>query len=125
MAKKPTPEQPAAPKFVRFFRSVEGRLVSRWGTPRSFIGARRTPKQGGGFELTWDTEAVTGFTQDFCDRYVKELDRSVANGDLEECKAADHAKWCELRDKREAERDAELKKAAEAKAKTTTTENPE
>jgi hypothetical protein len=120
----------APPKFSRYVRSVEGRLVSRWGESGLF-GAIRTVDKVTGITLAWDTKRVTGLTQDYCDRFNKELRRAFANGDLVECTTADYLDWLKLAGEREAEHDkrvaarkAERKKSAKAETPAPTeTEN--
>lgn len=71
-----------APRFQRFFRSVEGRAVARFGSGSrtracELIGAVRD-----GTSIVWDTERVTPLPADYCRRYVRELSRAVQRGDL-------------------------------------------
>jgi len=79
-----------APKFTRFFRSVEGRAVARYdsGSPSracELIGAVRN-----GREVVWDTAKITPLTEIYCGRYVRELNAAVRRGDLVEVSAAEY-----------------------------------
>jgi hypothetical protein len=72
------------PKFTRFVRSVEGRAVARFdsGSPTracEFIGATRM-----GREIVWDTDKIVPLTEEYCRRYVRELNKAVRCGDLVE-----------------------------------------
>lgn len=70
------------PKFTRYVRSVEGRAVARFdsGSPTracEFIGATRM-----GREIVWDTDRIVPLTEEYCRRYVRELNKAVRFGDL-------------------------------------------
>lgn len=80
-----------APKFTRFFRSVEGRAVARFDSGSrnracELIGAVRD-----GNSIVWDTNKVTPLTEEYCRRYVRELNQAVRYGDLQEVTEADYA----------------------------------
>lgn len=72
--------------FARFFSSVEGHLVSRYGSGTSthsaaLIGASRDPETGA---PSWDTAAVTAITEDEAKRFRREYDQAVQQGALVE-----------------------------------------
>lgn len=93
------------PVFVRFVSSVEGRLVSRWDAPQSFIGARwHSPEETKetGQRVAWDTDAVVPLTDAFCARFDKELRCALRDGDLLERTEEDYKAWLVV----EAQRDA-------------------
>lgn len=79
-----------APKFARFFKSVEGRAVARYDSGSStraceFIGAVRD-----GRNIVWDTDKITPLTEDYCRRYVRELNQAVRRGELVEVTRAEY-----------------------------------
>ena len=63
----------------RYFRSIVGHLVPRFGT-RDFIGARRDPAEG----VKWDTDAVVRIPETEYNRYLREYRRILAAGGLVE-----------------------------------------
>ena len=72
------------PKFTRFFQSVEGRAVARFGSGSpgracELIGAVRD-----GNSIVWDTSKIVPLTEQYCQRYVRELNKAVRCGDLVE-----------------------------------------
>jgi hypothetical protein len=60
----------------RYFRSVEGKVVGRFGKD-SYIGVRRT-KEG----WDWNTEDVFAIPTEECRRYVREYKRALKSGAL-------------------------------------------
>lgn len=60
-------------------RCVEGRPVTRYGTP-IFIGAVRDPEQPN--KLTYDTAAVITLPRDEAERFRREYVRHIVEGDL-------------------------------------------
>jgi hypothetical protein len=81
----------AALKIALYVSSVKGRLVSRPGSPHSYIGARtRSPEeiQAGVTEPVWDTEAVVPVLEAEYDKYRREWDARVRVAELEKQKAA-------------------------------------
>jgi hypothetical protein len=106
----------AGPKFERYVSPVKGRLVSRWDSLGSNIGARvTTPEQraAGADPVIWDEELVLGLTEQFCARFNKELRQALRNGDLKERNEDDYRAWLEVAAKREAEHVAALQRAAQ------------
>ena len=72
--------------FARFLRPTGKGLATRYGTsPPLYIGARRDPETG---ELTIDTTVIVALTHDEAGRYRREYNRAIAEGALEEVKAA-------------------------------------
>ena len=69
----------------KFFRSVEGKVVPRYGTA-TFIGALRDNKQG----WVWDTTTVVRVPEYEVTRYMREYRRALADGALVECSSADY-----------------------------------
>lgn len=101
-----TPNTKPRTPFARFFSSVEGKLVTRYGSGSpavapTLIGATRnaddmaprmtpagTPEptdvgrgEGG---VTWNTEAITAITASEAQRFQREYDRAVRDGALVE-----------------------------------------
>ena len=72
------------PKFTRFFRSVEGRAVARYDSGSRTRACELVGAVRDGREITWDTAKVTPFTEEYCRKYVRELNRAVKHGDLVE-----------------------------------------
>lgn len=104
------------PEFVRFVSAVEGRLVTRWDTLTSYIGARKTnadERAGGAPAIEWDLEQVVPLTRDFCARFDKELRSAFRHGDLRDRSEKDYESYIAAVEKREAE--AEAARAEEAK----------
>lgn len=67
------------PRFALFVSSVEGRLVTRYGT-RTFIGAERRasdPRQ-----LEWHTDQVIAIPHDEFRKYRREYLRALREGSL-------------------------------------------
>lgn len=121
------PPDAPAPQFVRFVSSVEGRIVTRWDSPGSCIGARLATAQerkDGAEPFTWDTECVVPLTAEFCARFDRELRNALRNGDLLERKREDWEGWLKAEEEREAARDAELAKAPEAAAEVSAAPEP-
>jgi hypothetical protein len=61
----------------RYFRSVEGSVVPRWGTP-SFIGVRRVPSKG----WEWNTEKVVSVPEYETIKYLREYNRALKDGSI-------------------------------------------
>ena len=127
--------------FARFFRAVEGRIMSRYGTETAtkhgyraatVFGGRRpsmTPKQIKDAQvqplrarptnpMIIDTEAITPITHGEARKYKREYDRAVRVGDLVECTEEQYVQWCAVRDARDAKgrEKAEAIKAERTKA---------
>ena len=68
----------------RYFRSVEGMVVPRYGTA-TFIGVQRDQKQG----WIWDTSTIIRVPEYETTRYLKEYRRALADGALVECTRQD------------------------------------
>ncbi len=68
------------PEFALYVSSVEGRLVTRYGTARpgapSYIGARRAPKDP--TEIVWETDVVVALTAAEISRSARESERALA-----------------------------------------------
>lgn len=116
-----------APAIALYVSSVPGRLVSRPGSPHSYIGARtRSPDEikAGKADPVWDVEAVIAITQADYDRFVREWNALINDGDLQkrsedEFKA--YAKKLAEAEKKHAEAlEAAAKKKADEAAKTAT-----
>lgn len=78
------------PKFTRFVRSVEGRAVARFDSGSrnracELIGATRM-----GREIVWDTNKIVPLTEEYCRRYVRELNTAIRRGDLIESTLAEY-----------------------------------
>ena len=71
--------------IFKFFRSVEGKVVPRYGTA-TFIGVLRDNKQG----WVWDTATVVRVPEYEVTRYMREYRRALADGALVECSSADY-----------------------------------
>jgi hypothetical protein len=71
------------PEF-RYFRSVEGYVVPRYGT-QSFIGVQRDRAVG----WRWDTADVFAIPIADCKRYAREYRRALTTGALVEVTKAD------------------------------------
>jgi hypothetical protein len=69
----------------RFFRSVEGKVVPRYGTA-TFIGVQRDNKIG----WIWDTTSVIRVPEYEVNRYMREYRRALSDGSLVECCKADY-----------------------------------
>jgi hypothetical protein len=101
------PEDAAAPLFVRFVSSVEGRLVSRWDANGSSFGARvatAVERADGAEAIVWDTECVVPLTAAFCARYDRELGNALKHGDLVERTREEWEAWLKAEEAREAAR---------------------
>jgi len=109
---------PEAPAFVRFFRSVEGHLVSRYGTAtpttsNQLIGARRIRREIPGREndligdvtIEW-TDEVVALTPAEAAAFKTEYDGHVRDGALKECTEADYLAHLESERARAAAADA-------------------
>lgn len=70
--------------IFRYFRSIEGMVVPRYGTA-TFIGVQRDQKQG----WIWDTNAIIRVPEYETTRYGKEYRRALADGALVECSKAE------------------------------------
>lgn len=92
-ADKPKPAQAKAaadkpPAHPLYVSSVEGHLVTRYGSPDgSYIGAER--RAGGG--VAWDTEAIVPIPQGELDAHRREYRGHIARGELRERKPEEHA----------------------------------
>jgi len=104
------------PKIGLYVSSVPGRLVSRPGSPFSYVGAKiPTPEErkAGASEPTWQSEVVVPVLEAEYQRYLLEWNRLVDGGDLEKRTEADFDAYTKAVEKAEAARDAQLE--AEAK----------
>lgn len=103
--------------FAKFVSSVEGHLVTRYGTfPRSNIGADRTIADDGTVTLTWDTKRVNPISNAEYARYKREYDTALAEKALTERSAEDYVAFMAAEESEEKARVALLEK----KAKTAT-----
>jgi hypothetical protein len=94
----------AAPQFVRFVSSVEGRLVSRWDANGSSFGARvatSVERAEGAEAIVWDTACVVPLTAAFCARFDRELRNALKAGDLVERSREDWLTWLRAEEARE------------------------
>jgi hypothetical protein len=106
----------SAPRFVLFVRSVEGRLVPRFGGT-GWIGARVHPVTeeqrlaGVKRAIEWDTERVVPVTEVAYRIFRREYDKALRNGNLKKATESEFSRWLETQKAREAKRDAEREKA--------------
>lgn len=115
--------------MTRYIRSVEGHAVPNWslqmrGMQTQLLGARITSmveRKEGAPNIVWNTDEVIALSDDFCRRYGRELRGAIARGELKEVKPAAYKKW----QKKLEEREAELKKQADQRAKSQTTAQAE
>lgn len=117
----------AAPLFVRFVSSVEGRLVSRWDANGSSFGARvatAVERAEGAEPIVWDTECVVPLTAAFCARFDRELRNALKAGDLRERTREDWQAWLTADEAREAARVAPPPSAAPAPEEPAPAEEP-
>lgn len=97
---------------LKYFSSVKGHAVSRYGT-REFIGATRG-KDG----HVWDTDAVTAIPEAEYYRYLREYTRAIKSKSLKKRTKADYDKAIKAQeDKTNKEVAERKKKAAEKKQK--------
>lgn len=81
----------SAPQFARFVSSVEGHMVTRYGTTQ-LIGCVRNaaPKpEDDAAEwkpVSWNTREIVPLTMREAERYTKEYDKAIRNGALKERK---------------------------------------
>lgn len=102
-----------SPKFALYVSSVEGRLVSRPGSPHSYIGASvRSPEEikAGQTEPSWTPDVIVPVLETEYLRFVREWDALVRDGDLVARKAEEFASYQQAQAKAEKARDAELAK---------------
>jgi hypothetical protein len=71
--------------IFRYFKSVEGMVVPRYGTA-TFIGVKRDKTVG----WVWDTARVVRIPESETVRYMKEYRRALADGAMVECLRADY-----------------------------------
>ena len=71
--------------LFRYFKSVEGMIVPRYGTS-TFIGAKRDKTVG----WIWDTTRVVRIPESETVRYMKEYRRALADGAMVECSRTDY-----------------------------------
>jgi hypothetical protein len=115
------------PRFALYVSSVEGRLVSRPGSPHAYLGAKiptpeeRQAKKG---EPTWQPEVVVPILESEYLAFIREWDYLLASGDVAKRTEADFVAYTKALETFEAERTkrleaeaAEAKKKAEAEAK--------
>jgi hypothetical protein len=108
-----------APQFVKFVRSVEGRLVGRWDAgPYHYFGARlgSNEERAEDKPIIWDTQQVIPLTQEFVIRFGRELGRALRHGDLKVASEAEYTAWLAVDERREAAADAKRKATAPAEA---------
>lgn len=116
-----------APKFVKFVRCVEGRLVGRWDVGSAhYFGARlgSNAERADDKPIVWDTDVVTPLTQEFCVRFGRELARALRLGDLKSATEEEYSAWLKLEETRETEAEAERRAAEAAKVAKPATEVP-
>lgn len=109
----------AEPAIATYIRSVEGRLVPRWGTSQ-FFGARVTSdaeRAKGAERIVWDTERVYAITVAFETAHPRELRQAMKNGDLKPSTKEEFDAWQVKRAKAEEAAAKAAKKAAEEAAK--------
>jgi hypothetical protein len=102
------------PKFALYVSSVPGRLVSRPGSPHSYIGATlRTPDEVkvGKSDPTWQPDVIVPVLEGEYLRFVREWNALVSGGDLLSRSSEDFAAYTAKLDGAEKVRDAELAKA--------------
>lgn len=109
----------ASPKFALYVSSVPGRLVSRPGSPHSYIGARvRTPDEvkAGLTEPEWFPDVIVPVLEsEYRDpKFVRHWDKLLRNEDLVARSAEDFAAYQGAQKAAEDKRDAELAAAAKA-----------
>lgn len=110
----------ASPKFALYVSSVEGRLVSRPGSPHTYVGARvRSPEeiQAGETEPVFFPEQIVPVQAAEYRRFLREWDKLVRNGDLVARTEADFAAYQAKQADAEKVRDAALEKQAKDAAK--------
>jgi hypothetical protein len=115
----------AAVVFALFVSSVEGRLVSRPGSPHAYLGAK-VPGQEGGV-IAWQPEVVIAVPEPDYLRYSREWDQLVRLGDLKKRTEAEFAAYSAALAKTEADREkklAEEAKKLESEAKKAPSETP-
>jgi len=120
------------PKFALYVSSVPGRLVSRPGSPHSYLGAKvPTPeeRQAGKGEPSWQPDVVVPILASEYLQFIREWDYLLTSGDLAKRTDADFVAYTKALETTEAERtkklEAEAKKAeAEAKKKAAEGEKP-
>lgn len=108
----PEPKTP----FARFFRSVEGKLVSRYGTAsqaraNALIGASRDPETG---VVSWDTGAIIAITPLEAQRFKREYDRAVRDWALTEVTEQDYLDFLQRGEDRAREHEEKAKQASDA-----------
>jgi len=110
-------------KFALFVSAVPGRLASRPGSPHSYIGAQlRSPEElkAGVSEPTWSPEVVVPVLEAEYDRFRREWDGLVRDGDVLKRTEAEFKSYTDALAATEKKRDeqlAEEAKKAEAAAK--------
>lgn len=105
----PPNAEPQTP-FVRYFSSVEGHLVSRYGTATQTkgpqqIGAKRiTPPSDATWRQTdapvgvvWDLEVIVAITAKEAQAFGREYDRAVNEGALRERTAEEYVAYLKSR----------------------------
>ncbi len=115
------------PKIALYVSSVPGRLVSRPGSPHSYIGAEiPTPdeRKAGKRDCTWHPERVVPVLQDDYERYLREWDALTRDGDLLKRSEADFVAYQKKVEADEKKAEAERKKA-EAEANKSGGNKPE
>jgi len=71
--------------IFRYFRSVEGKVVPRYGTA-IFIGVKRDKVQG----WVWNTDLVVRIPESETTRYLREYRRALEDGSMTECARVDY-----------------------------------
>src|SRR5687768_536365 len=109
-----------APRFALYVSSVPGRLCSRPGSPHAYLGARipsPDERKAGESEPSWQPEVVIPILEAEYNRFRREWDALLREGDLEKRTAGDFAAYQAELAKVEVAHVAELEKVArEAKS---------
>lgn len=104
-----------APQIAFYVSSVEGRLVSRPGSPHSYIGAKiPTPdeRKAGKSEPTWQPDVIVPVTAAEYTRFIREWDSLLNSKDLLKRSAEDFAAYSKALEDAEREHVAKLEAAA-------------
>lgn len=108
-----------APQIAFYVSSVEGRLVSRPGSPHSYVGAKiPTPdeRKAGKSEPTWQPDVIVPVTAAEYTRFIREWDSLLNSKDLLKRSAEDFAVYSKALEDAEREHVAKLEAAAAAAA---------
>lgn len=105
------------PHFALYVKSVDGRMVPRYGT-ETLIGARRprltkAQRRAGEAVVAWNTDRVTPITHDEYRRYRRAYDAHLRDGDLLAVDEAAFTAWQRAEARREKECAAERARATD------------